>query len=174
MKLKNGMVIKCNSEKEAKEFIKEAHKQGFKWMSYKGGNEVITFWDYASVRSKIYYILDADKITWTTIYSNNDSIIEYSTLKENKTMTKSDLENDMVVELRNGKRFLIVNDLGIGKYTFINLDELGGYDENLNDVDGNRIFDITKIYKTEGHTFNTLFDNKRLSLIWEREEEKKK
>ena len=52
-------------------------------------------------------------------------------------MTKSDLKNGMVVELRNGKRFLIVNDLGIGKDT----EEIhhiipickGGlwYDENL-------------------------------------------
>lgn len=175
MKLKNGMVIKCNSEKEAKEFIKEAHKQGFKWKSYKESrsNDVITYWDYASVRSKIYYILDADKITWTSIYSDDDSI-EYSTLKENKTMTKSDLENGMVVELRNGKRFLIVNDLGIGEVSCINLNGYWGYDENLNDVNGDRISDITKIYKTEGFAFNNLFNSGELSLIWEREEKEMK
>ena len=87
-------------------------------------------------------------------------------------MKKSDLKNGMVVELRNGKRFLIVNDLGIGKDSCIKLDGLLGYDENLNDVSGDSEFDITKIYKTVGNTFKTLFDNERLSLIWEREETK--
>ena len=85
-------------------------------------------------------------------------------------MTKSDLKNGMVVELRNGKRFLIVNDIGIGKDSCINLDGFFGYDENLNDVSEFSEFDITKIYKTVGNTFKTLFDNERLNLIWEREE----
>ena len=88
-------------------------------------------------------------------------------------MTKSDLKNGMVVELRNGKRFLIVNDLGIGKDSCINLDGFFGYDKNLNDVSGFSEFDITKIYKTEGFTFKNLFDNESLSLIWEREEKSK-
>ena len=87
-------------------------------------------------------------------------------------MKKSDLKNGMVVELRNGKRFLIVNALGIGEHSCINLDGFFGYDENLNDVCGNSTLDITKIYKTVGHTFKTLFDNESLSLIWEREETK--
>ena len=88
-------------------------------------------------------------------------------------MIKSELKNGMVVELRNGKRFLIVNDRGIGKDTCINLDGFFGYDENLYDVIGYSEYDIIKIYKTEGNTFKTLFDNERLSLIWEREEQPK-
>ena len=36
MDLKNGMVIKCNSEEEAQEFIKEAYKQGFEWVNIDG------------------------------------------------------------------------------------------------------------------------------------------
>ena len=170
MKLKNGMVIRCNSEEEAKEFIKEAYKQGFKWINNVCGNGK-TCW-YTGC-SKIYYYLESNQITWGTKDFDNDSI-EYSTLKEKmKTMTKSDLKNGMVVELRNGKRFLIVNDRGIGKDTCINLDGFGGYDESLYDVIGYSEYDITKIYKTEGNTFNNLFDNERLSLIWEREEKPK-
>ena len=172
MDLKNGMVIKCNSEKEAKEFIKEAYKQGFKWFSnYHEGDEEKTCWGcVCDFNSEIYYHLEADEIIWSSMYSGNESI-EYSTLKEKiKTMTKSDLKNGMVVELRNGKRFLIVNDLGIGEDSCITLDGFMGYDENLNDIMRYSEFDITKIYKTEGNTFKTLFDNERLSLIWEREE----
>ena len=85
-------------------------------------------------------------------------------------MKKSDLKNGMVVELRNGKRFLIVNDLGIGKDSCIKLDGLVGYDENLYDINGDSTFDITKIYISSGRTFKNLFDNERLNLIWEREE----
>ena len=87
-------------------------------------------------------------------------------------MKKSDLKNGMVVELRNGKRFLIVDDLGIGKDSCINLDGLFGYDENLYDYSGDSTFDITKIYISSGRTFKNLFDKDRLNLIWEREEAK--
>ena len=87
-------------------------------------------------------------------------------------MRKSDLKNGMVVELRNGKRFLIVDDLGIGKDSCINLDGLFGYDENLYDYSGDSTFDITKIYISSGRTFKNLFDKDRLNLIWEREEAK--
>ena len=175
MTLKNGMIIKCNSKEDAQEFIKEAHKQGFKWVNYHEGDEEKTCWDYVcDFNSEIYYHLEADEITWSStwssMYSGNESI-EYSTLKEKiKTMTKSDLKNGMVVELRNEKRFLIVNDFGIGKDSCIYLDGSFGYDENLYDVIGDSTFDITKIYKTVGHTFKTLFDNESLSLIWGREE----
>ena len=174
MKLKNGMIIKCNSKEEAQEFIKEAHKQGFKWVNYHEGDEEKTCWGcVCDFNSEIYYHLEADEITWSSMYSGNESI-EYSTLKEKiKTMTKSDLKNGMVVELRNGKRFLIVNDLGIGKDSCINLNGFFGYDENLYDVSGDSEFDITKIYKTEGTTFKTLFDNEILILTWEREEKSK-
>ena len=36
-------------------------------------------------------------------------------------MTKSELKNGMVVELRNGKRFLIVNDRGFGEDSCITI-----------------------------------------------------
>ena len=172
MKLKNGMVIKCTSEEEAKEFIKEAYKQGFEWFLTIYGNEEKTFWN--TFCSEIYYYLEDNLITYSIRDFSNYSI-DYSTLKVKKDiMTKSDLKNGMVVELRDGTRFLVVNDLGIGKDSCINLDGLLGYDENLNDVSGYSTFDITKIYKTVGHTFKTLFDNESLSLIWGREEKEEK
>ena len=82
MTLKNGMIIKCNSKEDAQEFIKEAHKQGFKWVNYHEGDEEKTCWSYAcDFNSEIYYHLEADEITWSSMYSGNESI-EYSTLKE--------------------------------------------------------------------------------------------
>lgn len=171
MDLKNGMVIRCNSKEEAKEFIKEAYKQGFEWVNHIDGCEEKICWYTGS--SEIYYYLESNKITWSTRDFENESI-EYSTLKEKmKTMTKSDLKNGMVVEVRNGKRFLIVSNWGIGKDSCIKLNGLVGYDENLYDINGDSTFDITKIYISSGRTFKNLFDNERLSLIWEREEKSK-
>ena len=89
-------------------------------------------------------------------------------------MKKSDLKNGMVVEVRNGKRFLIVSNWGIGKDSCIKLNGLVGYDENLYDINGDSTFDITKIYISSGRTFKNLFDNGRLSLIWEREEKEER
>lgn len=168
MKLKNGMIIKCNSKEDAQEFIKEAHKQGFKWVNYHEGDEEKTCWGYTcDFNSKIYYYLEADQITWSTMYSGNDSI-EYSTLKEKKDiMTKSDLKNGMVVELADGSRALVINDSlvfedghqGLSVYK----DDLTT-DKHFNDT-----FQINKVFKSKLYNLsNVLLDD--LTLIWEREE----
>ena len=107
MKLKNGMIIKCNSKEDAQEFIKEAHKQGFKWINHHEGDEEKIFW--CTGESKIYYYLEANHITWNINDDGNESI-EYSALKEKKDiMTKSDLKNGMIVQTRNGDKWLVNN-----------------------------------------------------------------
>ena len=62
MDLKNGMIIKCNSKEEAQEFIKEAYKQGFKWVNHIDGCEEKTCW--CTGFSEIYYYLESNKIKW--------------------------------------------------------------------------------------------------------------
>lgn len=174
MMLKNGMIIECNSEQEAKEFIKEAYKQGFKWVSHQDGDENLTYW-FASVmfkaKSRIYYILGDDDITWSSIYKHN--AIRYSDLikGENKAMTKSDLKNGMVVELKNGYRGLILDNRMVFKDGFNNLcsykDDL--YLQNRY----NSEFDIIKVFKIKNPIgIDKLFNDEYLELIWEQEEEK--
>lgn len=168
MKLKNGMIIKCNSKEDAKEFIKEAHKQGFKWVNYHEGDEEKTYWGYTCVfNSKIYYYLEADQITWSTMYSGNDSI-EYSTLKEKKDiMTKSDLKNGMVVELADGSRALVINDSLVFEDGY---QGLSVYKDDLTiDKHFNDTFQINKVFNSKLYNLsNVLLDD--LTLIWEREE----
>lgn len=168
MKLKNGMIIKCNSKEEAQEFIKEAHKQGFKWVNYHEGDEEKTCWGYTcDFNSKIYYYLEANQITWSTMYSGNDSI-EYSTLKEKKDiMTKSDLKNGMVVELADGSRALVIND------SLVFEDGYQGLSVYKDDLTTNKhfndTFQINKVFKSKLYNLsNVLLDD--LTLIWEREE----
>ena len=167
MKLKNGMIIKCNSKEDAQEFIKEAHKQGFKWVNYHEGDEEKTCWGYVcDFNSEIYYHLEADEITWSSMYSGNESI-EYSTLKEKiKTMTKSDLKNGMVVELVDGSRALVINGLLVFEDGY---EGLSSYKDDLTIKLFNNEMQINKVFKSKLYNLcDVLVDN--LTLIWEREE----
>ena len=166
MDLKNGMVIKCNSEEEAQEFIKEAYKQGFKWINNVCGNGK-TCW-YTGC-SKIYYYLESNQITWGTKDFENESI-DYSTLKEKiKTMTKSDLKNGMVVELASGSRALVINGLLLFEDGY---QGLSAYKDDLTTKIFNNKFQINKVFKSKLYNLcDVLTDD--LTLIWEREEKSK-
>lgn len=166
MNLKNGMIIKCNSKEEAQEFIKEAYKQGFKWVNHIDGDEEKTQWYTGS--SEIYYYLESNKITWSTGDSGNDSI-EYSTLKEKmKTMTKSHLKNGMVVELADRSRALVINDLLLFEDGY---QGLSAYKDDLTTKIFNNEFQINKVFKSKLYNLcDVLTDD--LTLIWEREETK--
>ena len=167
MDLKNGMVIKCNSKEEAKEFIKEAYKQGFKWVNHIDGCEEKTCW--CTGFSGIYYYLESNKIKWNFMDYENESI-EYSTLKEKiKTMTKSDLKNGMVVELASGSRALVINGLLLFEDGY---QGLSGYKDDLTTKIFNNEFQINKVFKSKLYNLcDVLTDD--LSLIWEREEQSK-
>ena len=163
MKLKNGMIIKCNSKEDAQEFIKEAHKQGFKWANLIYGIEK-TCWNTGC--SEIYYHLEDNRITWSTMESSNESI-EYSTLKEKiKTMSKSDLKNGMVVELADGSRALVINGLLVFEDGY---QGLSAYKDDLTTKIFNNEMQINKVFKSKLYNLcDVLVDN--LTLIWEREE----
>ena len=171
MDLKNGMIIKCNSKEEAQEFIKEAYKQGFKWVNHIDGCEEKTCW--CTGFSGIYYYLESNKIKWNFMDYENESI-DYSTLKEKiKTMTKSDLKNGMVVETRNKEKGIILNEKIILKDGFVNIYDL---DENLEcnfalSRDG---YSIDKIYKHTPNCFDDLLNfEKNMELLWERKKQPK-
>ena len=164
MDLKNGMIIKCNSKEEAQEFIKEAYKQGFKWVNHIDGSEEKTCW--CTGFSKIYYYLESNKIKWDFMDYENESI-DYSTLKEKiKTMTKSDLKNGMVVELASGSRALVINGLLLFEDSY---QGLSAYKDDLTTKIFNNEFQINKVFKSKLYNLcDVLTDD--LSLIWEREE----
>lgn len=181
MELKNGMIIECNSEQEAKEFIKEAYKQGFKWVNHQDGDENSTYW-FSSVmfkaKSRIYYILGDDDITWSSIYKHN--AIKYSDLikGENKTMTKSDLQNGMIVQIKSGVKYLVhneklLNEEGIGWVNVNKNDrhDYAYYNENLTH-NSNDSYDIIRVFKSNTDCLDDMFNKNNLDLIWERKEEK--
>lgn len=87
-----------------------------------------------------------------------------------KEFTKADLKSGMVVEYRNGKRRLVVDDMLIGEKGFLSLNAL---DEDLKNI----IFspnDIMKIYRIkEERAFEDILKNNNLEPIWERTETKR-
>ena len=83
-----------------------------------------------------------------------------------KDFTKADLKNRMVVENRDGKRFMVVDNWLVG-YDYCS--ELSNYRENLKHVTFDE-FNIEKIYQKE-RTFDKV---KNIEVygnpIWERHE----
>ena len=82
---------------------------------------------------------------------------------------KADLKDGMVVEIRNGKRFLVLNDKFIGKDSWISieyiLDDLSHNNESLT---------IDKVYATSAYLIKEFFNDKYLTLLWERPKSAKK
>ncbi|HHL2038276.1 TPA: hypothetical protein ACQ3VS_002911 [Clostridium perfringens] len=86
-------------------------------------------------------------------------------------MKKSDLENGMVVEWRNGTKLIKVNDIFLNLDDFSNLDSFG---ENLKfNLHNNSGLDIVKIYKVNSFAtdLKSIFKAENLTLIWERPKE---
>ena len=80
-------------------------------------------------------------------------------------MTKSDLENGMVVETRNRDRYLVHNGKFIGAkyYNVIG----NNYTNELNHTKLSS-YDIVKVYKSNAYKLDYIFDSVNLELIWER------
>lgn len=86
---------------------------------------------------------------------------------EDKEMTKAELKDGMICELRNGSLYIWLNGMPrsfSGHLTGIGMD--------LKNEDGYKEFDIINVYKTNGKTLNKMLDRENLTLIWERKEPK--
>lgn len=86
---------------------------------------------------------------------------------ENKEFTKKDLKNKMVVELKDGDRFIVIDDILLNDCSF---DRLSYYDDDFtnNELPG---LDIIKVYNPKENrklipcNFNEIGEE---DLIWER------
>ena len=86
---------------------------------------------------------------------------------ENKEFTKKDLKNKMVVELKDGDRFIVIDDILLNDCSF---DYLSYYDDDFtnNELPG---LDIIKVYNPKENrklipcNFNEIGEE---DLIWER------
>ena len=166
---KNGKIaVHCDTEKEAKKFIKQCYKHGIKWHY---GDENNTHWEDAD--EKIYYECDCEYIYYAH-YGNFDWKSNGVTVVEYKEDNKMELKEGMIIECRNGYRYLVKEQRGklIGS-NFNGWIKLS-YDEELNENEYfDEEYDIMKIYESNAYVLEDLFDNNYLTCVWERKEPKK-
>ena len=166
---KNGKIaVHCKTKEEAKKFIKECYKHEMKWCY---SDENTTHWEDVSKRN--YYVCDSyiyyGNLDWKP---NELPVVEY------KEDNKMELKEGMIVECRNGDRYLLrrvdgelilsANETWL-EYT---------YDNNFIDINEdakefNGDFDIIKIYESKTSFLKDLFKDNYLTCIWERKEPKK-
>lgn len=167
-KFKNGEIkAHCKTETEAKEFIKECYKHGISW-KHSCKNE--TNWKW--YKENTYYRCDS----YLRLNYGNMNIDFKAELPvvEYKEDNKMELKEGMIIECRNGNRYLLrkVDDVLIGS----NFDGWikATYDENLcESYYHDETFDIMKIYKSKVYVLEKLFNNNYLICIWERKVLKK-
>lgn len=89
-------------------------------------------------------------------------------------MNKMDLKNRMVIELRNGKRFIVIDGIAIGVNYFIDLKDYYN-DLSLNRtrfeylINGFDNLDIMRVYDTVDATCYLDYDKDELKLLWDRD-----
>ena len=85
-------------------------------------------------------------------------------------MNKKDLKDGMIVEDREGCRYIVLENRIVGKKSWNDLHE---YKDDLIEKNGFEELDIVKIYKSINLLkVKSIFKDKNLELIWERFEEK--
>ena len=171
-------VVCCKTEEEAKEFINECYKHGISWI-HSCENE--TNWKW--YEKDTYYNCDVElHLSYGNI--NNGLIVDLPVVKY-KEDNKMELKEGMIIECRNGERYLLRTACGElvassnDKYISLDYDEeLLDYDEELNENKYfnkyfNKDFDVMKIYTSNALILNNLFNDNYLECIWERKEPKK-
>ena len=86
---------------------------------------------------------------------------------ESAAFSKSDLKDGMVVDIRNGNRYIVINDGLRRNDTWLAINPY------LDDLTRKKTkeYDVMKVYTTVGNTLEYMFDDLFLKLVWERPEE---
>ena len=160
-----NIAVHCKTEEEAKNFIKECYKHGFKWFDASYNSDTTNWIHKQNTCYEFYYSLKYGNLHCFSNYK----IIEWSNYMDKvegqKEFTKDNLENGMIVELRNGNLGLVLNNKICLKDYSLNLDR---WDKNLNAVkadSGKR--DIVRVYaaKNSINLLDIVNSNKRINCL---------
>lgn len=163
------MVVHCKTEEEAKDFCKQMYKHGMAWAS---GNSYLSYTHYEEYRDKTCYSGDGGYQSYDYFEKYKYNILEWSDYMQ-KEFTKADLKDGMVVEQRNGNRYLVLAGMTVRECGH---NKISGYTNNLKWCGNYRGGDIVKGYRIiheSPETIGKVFRDGNLELIWERTETKK-
>lgn len=164
----NKIAVHCKTEEEAKDFCERMHEQGMKWCS---GESYLKETNYKFCEEEICYI-KGEFSPYQYYKSNGSEILEWSDYMQ-KEFTKADLRDGMVVEQRDGNRYLVLAGVAVRE---CGRNEISEYTNNLEWYGTYRGGDIVKVYRIIPESLGSIeevFDKSNLELIWERKEPKK-
>lgn len=155
----NKIAVHCKTEKENKDFCKCMDDQGIMWVT-----------KYDKYCENTCYTGLGICINYNSCEDYGYKILEWSDYMK-KEFTKADLKNGMVVEQKNGERYVICNGKELSLYGWNPLEQ---FRDNLTN-ELRKLFDIEKVYKLntkEIYCLQDIFYDENLELIWERKETK--
>ena len=165
----NKIAVNCKTEEEAKDFCRQMHGQGMKW---RNGESYLKNTNYDMHNEGTCYYGDGEWSSLDIAKNYNYKILEWSDYMQKK-FTKADLKDGMVVEQRDGNRYLVLAGLAVREYGH---NEISGYTNNLEWYGTYRGGDIVKVYRIIPESLGSIeevFIKSNLELIWERKEPKK-
>lgn len=165
----NKIAVHCKTEEEAIDFCKQMYKHGMEWES---GDSYLSYTHYGVYRDKTCYGGDGGYQSYDYFEKYKYKILEWSDYMD-KEFTKADLKDGMVVEQRNGNRYLVLAGMAVRECGH---NKISSYTNNLEWYGTNRGGDIVKVYRIIHESPGTIeeaFCDRNLELIWERKEPKK-
>lgn len=165
----NKIAVHCKTEEEAIDFCKQMYKHGMEWAS---GDSYLSYTHYGVYRDKTCYGGDGGYQSYDYFEKYKYKILEWSDYMD-KEFTKADLKDGMVVEQRNGNRYLVLAGMAVRECGH---NKISRYTNNLEWYGTNRGGDIVKVYRIIHESPGTIeeaFCDRNLELIWERKEPKK-
>lgn len=165
----NKIAVHCKTEEEAVDFCKQMHEHGMKWCN---GESYLKNTNYNMHHERTCYYGSGEYSSRVYAEKYNYKILEWSDYMQ-KEFTKSDLKDGMVVEQRNGNRYLVLAGVAVRECGH---NKISRYTNNLEWCGTNRGGDIVKVYRIIHESLGTIekaFCDRNLELIWERKEPKK-
>ena len=165
----NKIAVHCKTEEEAKDFCKQMHEYGLKWDN--STNLYIERTNWHVLKEKTCYTNHGRYCDKDYYVENDYKILEWSDYMK-KEFTKADLKDGMIVEQKNGERYVIYNGKELSLDGYNPLEQFR--DDLTNEL--SKLYDIKKVYKLntkEIYCLNDIFYDENLELIWERTKLKK-
>lgn len=171
----NGeLYVDLNSKEEIYDFLNRCADRGLYWASGDKANEGVMI-RYCGDRMLITYGISdlihnkRGLLCLACEPTDKTKMIKWSDYMKRKNFTKADLENGMVVECRNGERYLVLKGKLLDGAHWKHISD---YTAEMKEyVKGTYPYDIMKVYDTIGVTnLHNIFSDENLILIWERQE----